>query len=104
MTFKIWRDTYEDDIFFNTGEFAETVTYNGVEISALVSYGERLEDAGGAKRTKAQLRVKAADVADPAYRDTVVIGSNTFYVQNRISGDDRSWLLEISRDERPGLR
>jgi len=102
----VLTDAFTSDtaVFFDTDEHAQTVTYAGSEIAAVVDYGERLGDVGGGKRTEARLFIKVSDVAEPAYRDVVVIGSNTFYVQNRIAGDGYIWELEIARDERPELR
>lgn len=104
MTFAAQLDT-DLDVFFNTSEHAQSVTYNSATISAIVTYGEELGDIGGGKRVDATLFVKAEDVASPDYRDTVVIDSVTFRVQNRLSGyDGRVWKLELSRAERPELR
>jgi hypothetical protein len=91
-------------VFFDTDDFARTVTYNGAEISAIVDYG--VSPDGENART-ARLIVKVSDVPDPAYRDTVVIGSATFRVfrdpgkEVAVKGDGHVWELSLVRDERP---
>ena len=56
---------------------------------------------------RAKIVVKRSDVASPTYRDTVVIGSNTYRVfQDKdeditINGDSEIWILAIMRVERP---
>ena len=97
-----------DDLaaFYNTDEFATTVTYNSSSISAIVDYGDSGKDRDYNRDfhvTKATLRVKQSDVTSPAYRDAVVIGSNTWYVQRQIEGDGIEWVMGIERAERPEL-
>ena len=87
--------------FFNQNEFAETVTYAGTAITAIVSHGEKPAQESGSTVQKATLFVKVSDVATPAYRDVVVIGSDTWYMQGRLNGDGYIWELVIERDERP---
>lgn len=92
---------------FNTDEFAESVTYNGTTIAAVVEYGEDPATpksyAGAGARSqveRADLWVKVADVARPAYRDTVVIGGRTWYVRGVLSGDGFVWRIHIETNER----
>lgn len=83
-------------------DITETVTYNGTDIPAHVEYKEAPDRAGGASVRTAYLHVRKSDVPDPAYRDTAVIGSDTWLVHGIISGDaDHVWVIEIHRDERP---
>lgn len=93
-------------VFYNTTEFGTTITYGGTSVTAIIDYG----DAGGGGSynkdftvVKATIRVKQSDVANPAYRDAVVISSNTWYVQREISGDGKDWVIGIERVERPEL-
>lgn len=101
--------TLKDDItsdlsvFFNTNEFAETVTYNGTDIPAIVEYEENLDEQTGSAVAIATLTIKKSDVSDPDYLDTVVIGSDTWKVRNRIEGNAYIWKLALYRDERPIL-
>lgn len=90
-------------VFFNTDEFARSVTYAGNAIDALVVYDENLDAAGsrGSAMARGHLVVKVSDVPAPVYRDTVVIGSDTWRVRRIIYGDGQIWKLEIYRDQRP---
>lgn len=94
-------------VFFNDDEFAETVTYNGTDITAIVEYGAG-RDTGAVARL-ATLFVKKSDVTLPAYRDTIIIGSDTWRVfENEdqeavISGDGYVWKIPIFLSERPTL-
>lgn len=94
--------------FFNAGEFGESVTYAGTAITAVVTErrGTGEENVMTAERTvkQASLYVKASDVAAPAYRDAVVIGSDTWHVI-QIPGTDEEgvWMLGIEKESRPVL-
>jgi hypothetical protein len=96
--------TADLSVFFNTDEFAETITYAGVSIKAIVDYG-RVQDLGNAVNNAnvniAAIWVKKSDVASPTYRDTVVISGVTWTVLNVESGDGLTWKVNIRRDERP---
>jgi len=102
MTFKTDMTT-DLSVLFNTDEFAETVTYSGEDISAVVDYGLDQDMGDEATVDRALLCVKQSDVSSPAYRDAVVIGTATWYVKNVKSGDGYVWVLEITKDERPVL-
>lgn len=94
--------------FFNSDEFAESVTYAGTAITAVVMPGEIMEAGGSmtAERTvkRATLFVKATDVAAPAYRDSVVIDGETWRVI-QIHGEDEEgvWELGIEKEMKPML-
>jgi len=90
-------------IFFDNADFAEIVTYNGASITAIVDYKTNLDPVGsrGSAMATAEMSVKVSDVAVPAYRDTVVIGSATWKVRRTLNGAGDVWQLEIYRDERP---
>ena len=91
-------------VFFDTDEFAETVSYNGSDIPAIIEYGG--PGAGGPAKT-AVIEVKVSDVANPSYRDTVVISGDTWHVYRiqsqgvYIKGDNYTWQIPIKRDSRP---
>lgn len=89
--------------FFDTTEFATTVTYAGESISAIVSYNDNLDEQSGSAVATAILWVKVTDVAAPAYRDAVVIEAVTWYMRKILFGDGHIWQLELERDERPIL-
>jgi hypothetical protein len=95
-----------DDVFLNTDEFATAITYKGTSIKAIVHYGPRRKSADQIVSCDAWLEaVKVSDVATPAYRDTVVIGANTYHVliddQTQPEGDGHSWTIDLKRSERP---
>jgi len=100
MTLKSYL-TGDLDTFYNTDELADTVIYSGEEITAVLDYEEDLGDEGASKEAGALLRIRVSDVSNPAYRDTVVIGSTTWTVMKVVSGDGYEWVLRISRDRRP---
>lgn len=87
--------------FFNTDEFADTVSYNGSDILGVVDFGEDLNEQTDGLQALATLFVKKSDVADPNYRDTVVINSVTWHVSNVQEGDSDVWKLGIKKDQRP---
>jgi hypothetical protein len=91
------------DVWFGTG-ITEAITYNSVSIRGHVQYA----DGGDRHAGKfALLEVLKTDVPSPAYRDIVVYGGVTFYVvkgpngQIVHSGDQISWTLFLSTNERP---
>ena len=86
-------------------DLVDTVTYKGSDISAHVEYEENIDEdsRGDSVMTKAVLTVKRSDVAVPAYRDVVFIGTNTWRVRDTIEGDAYTWKLALYRDERPVL-
>lgn len=93
--------TSDLDAFFNTGEFAEAITYAGSSINAVVSYGENLDEQTGSAVAKATIFVKVSDVSNPTYRDIVIINSTTYYVRRIIEGNGLVWKLQLETDERP---
>ncbi len=103
MTLRTQMATDLADVF-DTDTFAETVTYAGSSVTGIVDYGEDQELDTDATATRATLYVRASEVADPTYRDEVVIGSDTWYVLRVVQGDADVWELELMRDERPVIR
>ncbi|HOD75262.1 MAG TPA: hypothetical protein PKJ17_04500 [Syntrophorhabdaceae bacterium] len=94
-------------VLLNTDEFAQEITYEGATIKAIVHYGpRRIRGTDQAVSCDAWLEgVKVSDVAVPAYRDTVVIGSTTYHVliedAAQPEGDGYTWVIDLRRDERP---
>lgn len=103
MTLKTSIAADMENVFFNTDEFAESVTYNGTaNVPALVKYLEDLDDGrSGIRVARAEIFVRSSDVQTPSYRDTVVIGSRTWRVARIEEGDGNTWTLGLERDERP---
>jgi len=89
---------------FSTDYFADTVTYNGSEIPAVVDYMENPDEPPGTQHDRCEILVRSSDVASPAYRDTVVINSVTWRVfKPKSSGDNEVHVIQLYRDERPHL-
>lgn len=94
------------DVFYDTDAFAESITYNGEAVTAIVSY-QAPENLPESVATEALIRVRVSVVALPAYRDPVVIGADTFYVFQDDSvkpvktDDGLEWIIPLYRDERP---
>ena len=90
---------------FNTDHFAETITYNGSSIPAIVDY-TALPFAHYFNGSAAVIWVKKSDVSEPDYRDTVVIGGNTWKVYSEEGrgvvkeGDGYTWAILLYRGER----
>ena len=84
MTLKT-QMTSDLSIFFNTDEFAESVTYTpkggaGSTISAIVERNDPFQEPyiRGEKTATALIQVKKADVASPQYGDTFTFDSQTW--------------------------
>ncbi len=91
-------------VFFNTDDFAETITYNGVSIKAIVDYGEYYGDETGRRNAaRANITVRHSDVSTPAYDDSVIIDGTTWRVFNIEEGDGYTWSLNLISSERPML-
>lgn len=77
----------------------QTIAYAGTDIQAVVVYENDLAATGhDAIGAEAIITVTVADVAEPAYRDAVVINGATWTVKRRLSGDGVSWrLLLVSK-------
>ena len=82
-------------------DMAEAVVYNGVAIRGHADYGSDSDHRTGAVMARATLMVKRSDVPAPAYRDTAVIAGVTWRVLNIESGDEHTWTLNITTNERP---
>lgn len=99
--------TTDEAVFYNTDEFAVTITYGGSSIDAIVTYGGANTSATPGRRNfqidQAHISVKKSDVATPSYRTAVVISGTTYYVQEIEEGDELNWILGLETDERPEL-
>jgi len=104
MTLKTPAEQAADDLaaLYSTDlPWVRTVTYAGAEIPAIVNFDQDLKDETESAFARAEIMVRASDVAAPAYRDEVVIDSATWYVRRILSGDGLAWKLELISDERP---
>jgi len=99
---EIFAQAASDIVAAGVGETA-TITYNGEDIVADIYYGQQ-SDEMGAVTESARIIVTTEDVPDPQYRDTVVIGSDTWRVkEDSIKGDDYLQEIPLRRDERQVL-
>ena len=93
---------------FDTDDFGQTVSYDGNDITALVNFDIR-ELIGENVAYEAEMYIKAEDLAEPIYRDPVVIGSDTWHVfqddgtMPRRIGEGSVWWVPLYRDERPAI-
>jgi len=82
-------------------DMAEAVVYNGVALRGHADYGSDSDNHTGAVMARATLMVMRSDVPAPAYRDTAVIAGVTWRVLNIEAGDELTWTLNITTNERP---
>lgn len=109
------RDVIEDDladVIFSEDDFAETAIYtpfggSPVSVKVLFLPEDDIDDVqwNTAVQASGIMYVQASDVASPAYKDTVVIGSDTWTVVNINRGvRDKMWRLDLRRDLRPTFK
>lgn len=84
--------------FFDTDDFAESVTYDGGTITALI---ERLQDPafGADTATRANLTLKASDVPGIAFGDTLTFDSAPWIVEGILQSDKQIILVSCRRKE-----
>lgn len=92
--------------FLNTDEFAETVSYNGDAIAAVVERGKTRESGNTftseGEADRAMVWVKATDVASPVIGDVIVIADGTSWEVSRILESDQAMhCLECIANESP---
>lgn len=109
------RDIIEIDlqeVIFSTDDFAETVIYTPFggspkEVTVVFIPGRDIDDArwNAAVQASAVMWVQASDVASPAYKDTVTVGTDTWTIVNiNRRGRDKIWRLDLRRDLRPTFK
>lgn len=94
------------DVFMNTGEFAEAVTYtvsggSPTSINAIFDESEEPshESDGKVKIRRGTLIISVADIASPGHGDTVAVNSETWDVLGVTERDDYTATLDIRRIE-----
>jgi hypothetical protein len=84
--------------FFNTDEFAESVTYEGSAIDAVVTAWTD-HDEGDSPRVETPdlgLIVQVADVTLPVTGDAVIVSAVTYRVADIVHGDNsHTWFLGL---------
>ena len=109
MTLK--TDTISDlATFFNTDEFAETITYtpSGGTAISITAIREEMDPSIISEAPPGDsitLLVKSADVSNPQRGDSFTIDSETWYLIRNLGGGSPSgvWKLEISRSDKRRL-
>lgn len=95
-------------IFFNTDEFAEQVTYNGVSILVVPEIGETNQRGNGivsdGRSDKAYFWVEVSEVPNPVAGDTISHLSKTWSVVRVAEGDGGMYKLECVANESPWSR
>jgi len=89
-------------VFFNTGDFAESITFAGATVTAIVTYKDNPMQDGISRVRYANLELQKSEVASWIYRDAAVIGGVSWYATKEIMSDDYTWLLEIETNQRIG--
>jgi uncharacterized alkaline shock family protein YloU len=105
MTLKAQIAADLDAIFYNTDDFAETVTYTpldsgvGVDVKAIVDYGKGIDSQGAdALNTDATMRIQVSSVDIVIPGDGVTIGNETWQVLDaHLIDDGLEWEVIISR-------
>jgi len=90
-------------VFFNIDDFGETVSYNSVDIEAVVDHG--FEEDANSLFDFVDIEVKASDVATVTYRtDTLVYGGLTWRYPKIVSQDVHTKKIRFIRNQKPKIR
>ncbi len=85
------------DVFYDTDEFGQSMTYNGTEIVGVIESGsERMENMVASPAL--QVRVRQVDVPAPAVDDRVVTDGRTYRVGEGGYLEGVDWLLPLIPD------
>ena len=107
MTLKT-QITSDLSAFFNTDEFAETVSYTpkggaAVDITAIVSQDDPLQEpyVRGENTATCEIEVQASEVPTPQYGDTFTFGGETWEfdpIRGVLHKDDYTRLIGLERE------
>ena len=87
----------DQDVFFNPEEFGRIVTYNGVDITAIVdSHDFGYEQYPEVRNAEVSLLVKSADVSDPKAGDSVILGEDTYQVYDPVERDPMGLFFRLA--------
>ena len=95
----------DNAIFLDTDAFAEQITYNGAQITAVVAIGDSairgdtFEHKG--RSAIGTIQVSAIDVPNPDTGDKVIYNSVTWEVSRILESDPAMHLLQIITSESP---
>ena len=100
MTFATDLATDRDNVFLNTDEFGETVTYRVAATGATSSVPAEIEDEGDSIISDGmRAQISAGDVAAPAKGDQITRGGAVFTVQF-LTDEVGIWILDCEREEK----
>jgi hypothetical protein len=104
MTFKTQLASDLASVFFNTDEFAESVTYTRdgyfpETVKAIIDYGQGEEYQGSdSYGVNATMNVMVSEIETVTNKDTVVIGTDTWGVIGaRKINDGLEWEIQINK-------
>jgi len=109
MTFKTELAADLSSVFYNTDEFAETISYteNGgspVNISAVLSDVDPAIISDAPPEDSLVVGVRYSEVPDPQKGDVFTINSETYYLVQNLGGEyHEDWQLLVSRSARRRL-
>ena len=107
MTLDAMIESDQDDVFFNTDDFAKTCTYTSFDtgvsvpnIPVILGIGTGLarNEDGAADSDTAFFKISS--IALPKRNDYFVCGSTKYTVLQRLQGDSYRWKLFIEADQR----
>lgn len=99
-------DQFSSDmsVFFNTDDFAETVTYNGSDIDVIVVDTGTGEDANSVFDFL-DIEVQVSDMPTVTYRtDTVVYGGLTYKYPKITAANAHTVTVRYIRNQRPVIK
>jgi len=78
-------------------QIGRVITYNSVEIYAIVEKGTEIEKQAGLIFSDAQIEILKSDIPNPAVADVIIIDSITYRFGKIFSEDDQAWTLAINK-------
>jgi len=106
-----FKDQLQDDlenVFFNSGEFADDATYTTFEgVSTAIhtifsSAGDFISVEPG-QAMAASFQVMKSEIASPKIHDSIVRNGETWRITDIPTGEGDVWQISARREERPKL-
>lgn len=91
-------------VFFNTDEFAETCSYNGNNVLAIINRVQQPQINGTTSADYAQVLVKKSQVSSPKIHDILVFDEKAWVVENVTRSDGLIFDLTCHAQEGARLR
>lgn len=87
------------DAIYNTDEFAELITLDGVEVTGIVGIPDEISEQSIAVRNVAlTLSVRVSEVASVGNRMLAVVGGKTYRVLGDPVSDGLEWNLNLAQE------